>query len=192
MSTYYKHTKKMSIDVPYSFRCEQCMQESGTLMATIQAQAELNTNFKKLNEKKQQKLDEMAKANLVKEVKRAHQNATEKQIYDTAFKDKCPHCQKPQSWAVSGIKNGMFSTPVVCVILGIILGAGCYFFSGMDNSLTIAIVVAGACFVAAVASLVWNIIKLGSKKKQTSSAMQKNVPVIQWEAVGELLAMDQK
>ena len=61
MSTYYKHTKRMSVDIPYSFRCEQCMQETGTLTATIQAQAELNTNFKNLNEKKQQKLDEMLK-----------------------------------------------------------------------------------------------------------------------------------
>lgn len=94
MGSYYKHKKTMSVDVPYSFRCEQCMQESRTLKATIQAKAELNSNFKKLNEKKQQKLDEMARANLVGEVKSAYQNAVEKQIYVAAFKDQCPHCQK--------------------------------------------------------------------------------------------------
>ncbi len=192
MSTYYKHTKRMSVDIPYSFRCEQCMQETGTLTATIQAQAELNTNFKNLNEKKQQKLDEMAQANLVREVKRVHQNAVEKQIYDAAFKDKCPSCQKPQSWAVSGVKNGMFGTPIVCVILGIILGAGCYFFSGVENNMMIAIVVAGACFVGALVSLIWNIAKLGNKKRQTSSVIQQNAPVIQWAAVQELLSADQK
>ncbi len=28
MSTYYKHTKKETADVPFTFRCEQCMQLS--------------------------------------------------------------------------------------------------------------------------------------------------------------------
>ncbi|MEY8322709.1 hypothetical protein AALB47_02185 [Lachnospiraceae bacterium 54-11] len=106
MSSYYRHHKRESIDVPYSFRCEQCMQDSGPLNATISGmQAEVNSNFKNLNEKNQKKLDEMAHRNLVNEVKEAYQKATEKQIYVKAFKDECPHCHKPQSWAVSGAKD---------------------------------------------------------------------------------------
>ena len=38
MASYYKHKRTESIDVPYSFRCEQCMQDSGPLTATISAQ----------------------------------------------------------------------------------------------------------------------------------------------------------
>ncbi|EOS49520.1 hypothetical protein C809_01532 [Lachnospiraceae bacterium MD335] len=34
MSTHYKHTKKETADVPFTFRCEQCMQESGLKFAT--------------------------------------------------------------------------------------------------------------------------------------------------------------
>ena len=188
MGTYYKHKRTESMDVPYSFRCEQCMKDSGPLTATISGtEATLNSNFKQLNDKQQQKLNEMAHIHLVSAVKEAHRDATEKQVYAKAFKDECPHCHKPQSWAVSGIKKDLFSTPIVCIILGIILGAGCYFFANVENSLTIALIAAGICFAIAAGSLIWNIIKIGSKKKKTASAIQKNTPVIEWSAVQNIL-----
>ncbi len=81
MGSYYKHTRRESIDVPYSFRCEQCMQDSGPLTATITIEAELNSNFKNLNEKKQEQLRDMAHKKLVNEVRQAHKNAEEKQIF---------------------------------------------------------------------------------------------------------------
>ena len=57
MGTYYKHRKTESIKVPYSFRCEQCMKESGPLTATISGmEATINSNFKNLDEKREQKL----------------------------------------------------------------------------------------------------------------------------------------
>ena len=188
MGSYYRHRKTESVDVPYSFRCEQCMKDSGTLKATISGmEAEMNGNFKTLNDKNQKKLDEIAHGYLVREVKEVHRNATQKQIYAKAFKDECPHCHKPQSWAISGAKDDMFSTPIVCVILGIIIGAGCYFFSGVENNLTIALVAAGICFVIGAGSLILNIVKIQNKKKQTATVVQKNVPVIEWDAVDYLL-----
>ena len=188
MSSYYKHTRTKSAKVPYSFRCEQCMKDSGTLKATITGmEAEMNSNFKTLNEKNQKKLDELAHDKLVREVKEVHRNATEKQIYSKVFKDECPYCHKPQSWAISGAKDDMFSTPIVCVILGIIIGGGCYFFSGVENNLTIALVAAGICLVLAAGSLIINMIKIGNKKKQTATVVQKNVPVIEWDAVDYIL-----
>lgn len=188
MSTYFRHRKKESVDVPYSFRCEQCMKDSGTLKATISGmEAEMNSNFKTLNEKNQKKLDEIAHTYLVREVKEVYRNATEKHIYAKAFKDECPYCHKPQSWAVSGIKDDLFGTPAVCLILGVILGAGCYFFSGVENNLTIAIGVAGICCVLAAGSLVLNIVKMQNKKKQTANVTQKNVPEIEWDAVEHIL-----
>lgn len=188
MGTYYKHTKTEKVDVPYSFCCEQCMKDSGPMVAVICGmEAEINSNFKKLDDKKQQKLNEMAHEKLVRAVKDAHRNATEKQIYVKAFKDQCPFCGKPQSWAVSGIKNEMFSTPVVCVILGLIVAAGCYFFVEDDLHTIIAIVAAGIGLVAGAGSLLFNVMKVQRKKKQTSTAAQKNVPVIEWNAVQYLL-----
>lgn len=189
MGTYYRHKKTETFDVPYSFRCEQCGKDSGTLKATISGmEAEINSNFKQLDDKKQQKLNETAHTYLVREVREVYQNVTEKQIYSTAFKDECPYCHKPQSWAVSGAKNEMFGTPIVCVILGIIIGAGCYFFAEVDNSLTIALAAAGICFALAAGSLVFNIIKIGKKQRQVSGSTHRNVPVIEWDGVKNLLS----
>ena len=188
MGSYYKHKKTESIKVPYSFRCEQCMKDSGPLMATISGmEATVNSNYKELEYNKQQTLNEQAHKNLVRAVKDAHTNATQKQIYSKDFKDECPNCHKPQSWAVSGLKDDMFSTPIVLIIVGIIAAAGCYFFSGVDNPMTVAII-AGAIFVVlAAGSLILNIIKIASKTKKTSTASQKNVPVIEWGAEQHIL-----
>lgn len=188
MGSYYKHKKKETIDVSYSFRCEQCMKESGPLKATISGmEAEINSNYKTLDDKKQNKLNEMAHNNLVSAVKEAYSNATGKHIFVKAFKDECPHCHKPQTWGISGIQNDMFGTPIVCVILGIILGAGCYFFSGVENNLMIAVAAAGICVVIGAGILVLNMIKLGNKKKQTAGVVQKNEPVIVWNDVQHIL-----
>ena len=186
MGTYYRHKKTESIDVPYSFKCEQCMQDSGPLKATIKGmEAEVNSNSRTLNKNNQDKLDNKAHANLVSAVRAAHYNATEKQIFDKAFKDECPHCHKPQSWAVSGLKDDMFGTPVVCFFVGLIIAVGCYFY---DHSyLNIALVIGGIGLAAAIVTLVWNIMKINSKKKQTANVTQRNVPVIEWSAVQNLL-----
>ena len=188
MGTYYKHTKTESIDVPYSFRCEQCLKESGTLKATIHGpEAEFNSNFKEINYDRQEKLAKKAYENLVKKVKETYKDATEKQIYSTEFKDECPFCHKPQSWAVSGLKKDMFTTPIVCAVIGLILAAGCYFFAEVDNNLAVALAVAAVFLAAAVVIFIVNLVKIGSKMKKTSSSTQRNLPVIEWSAVQRIL-----
>lgn len=188
MGTYYKHKKRESVNVPYSFCCEQCMKDSGVLRAVISGmEAEINSNFKNLDDKKRQKLDEMAHTYLVREVKNVYRNATEKQIYSKAFKDECPYCHKPQSWAISGAKDEMFSTPIICLILGLILGAGCYFFAEVENKAVIAAAAAGICFALAVGSLILNMVKIGKKQRETAGSLQKNRPVISWDAVQGIL-----
>lgn len=180
MSTYYRHKKTESIDVPYSFKCEQCMQDSGPLKATIKGmEAEVNSNSGTLNANNQQKLNNKAHVNLVNAVRAAHYNATEKQM------DECPHCHKPQSWAVSGLKDDMFGTPAVCFFVGLIFAVGCYFYN--HSYLNIALVIGGIGLAAAVVTLLWNIVKISSKKKKTANVMQRNVPVIEWSAVQNLL-----
>lgn len=188
MGTYYKHKKRESVNVPYSFRCEQCMKDSGTLTAAISGlEAEINSNFKDLDDKKRKKLDEMAHTYLVREVKNVYRSATEKQIYSKAFKDECPYCHKPQSWAISGARDEMFSTPIICLAVGLILGAGCYFFAGVENRAAVAAAAAGICFALAAGSLILNMIKIGKKRRETSGVLQKNRPVISWDAVRSIL-----
>ena len=188
MSTYYKHTKRESYDIPYSFCCEQCMKESGTLQATIVGdQAEVNSSFRNLSDSNQERLDNLAHKYLVQAVKKAHTNATEKQIFVKAFKDECPHCHKPQSWAVSNAKKEMFTWPVVIVIAGIIAGVACYFVSDAENKGLVSIGIAAACFAVAAVWFIVCFAKFSNKKKQTSEVMQHNLPIIDWSAAQHLL-----
>ncbi|MCI8611803.1 MAG: hypothetical protein HFE66_07800 [Clostridiales bacterium] len=188
MSTYYKHTKTETIEVPYSFRCEQCMKDSGPLQATITGtRAEINSNFKNLDDKKQQKLADMAHKKLVKAVKDTYKDVTEKQIYSKAFGDKCPHCNQPQSWALGGLKKERFSTSIVCLVLGVILAIGCYFCIETESNLTIALVAGGICLVLAIGSFIFNSIKIANKQRKTSDSVQKNLPIIEWTAVQNIL-----
>ncbi len=190
MGSYYKHTKKESVDVPYSFRCEQCGKESGKLRAQIVGPvAQINSNFKKLNEKKQAQLNKMAHEKMIRRVREVYQDATEKQIYATDFKDKCPHCQKPQSWAVGGVKKEMYSTPLGIMGAGVIFGLGCYFFSeetDEDVKLRIALMVGGVICAVGLGVLAFNYIKLMLKKRQLAGLAQ-NLPEIEWGKIQDVI-----
>ena len=85
MGSYYKHTQTQSIKVPYSFRCEQCLRDSGMLEAVITGSANLNTHSKVLLDREQAKLSQLAHAALVREVQSVHREATQKQVYAAAF-----------------------------------------------------------------------------------------------------------
>ncbi len=191
MSSYYLHTRTESAELPYSFQCEQCGQDSGVRRVTIIGEAEEKNFRKQLNNAEEDRLHEKAHINLVQKVYEIHESVTQKQIIPTDFSDKCPHCQKPQSWALAGLKKKLFENPIVC------LGVGAFFgvmgligrnFADMDYvtiPIIIGIFAAGA--VAALVTLLWNIIKIQSKVKNTSLSLQKRLPVIQWEAVQHLL-----
>ncbi len=191
MSTYYKHKRTESTEVPYSFQCEHCMKDSGLLTATITGEAEHSSNFNVLTEKETVKLHERAHANLVKELKTVHKDATEKQIYSTKFRDECPHCHKPQSWGVSGLKNKMFENPIVITLVGaffsIIAVIGHYFTEEEFMTLQLAAGIFGAGLAIAVIVLIWNIIQINIKAGKAAAGMQKNVPVINWQAVQSML-----
>ena len=60
MSTYYKHKRTASVDIPYSFTCEQCMKDSGTLSATIEVDATINSNHRELEANKDEKLKNLS------------------------------------------------------------------------------------------------------------------------------------
>lgn len=190
--TYYKHKRVQSIQVPYSFQCENCKQSSGVLQANIAGEeATLNSNFKTLSDEKSAKLERQAHQNLVNKLKEAHKDAAEKGIYSTEFKDECPHCHKPQSWAVSGLKKKRFDTPIVIFLVGVVIFVVAliahYLSDTRDVPLSIAFVILGAGAVCAVISLIWNSIKINKKIKATSANGTQNVPDIEWNAVQDLL-----
>lgn len=191
MSSYYLHTRTDSAELPYSFQCEQCGKDSGVRRVTITGEAEEKNFRKQLNDAEEDRLHERAHADLVVKVNEIYKSVTEKQVIPTDFSDKCPHCQKPQSWAVAGLKKKMFENPIVC------LGVGAFFavmglvgrnFADMDYvTIPIILGIFGAGAAAALISLLWNIFKIQSKTKNTSLSLQKRLPVIQWEAVQQLL-----
>ena len=67
------------------------------------------------------------------------------------------------------------------------MAAGCYFFSGVDNAMTIAVAAFGISVVVAIGFFLVSFTKMNSKKKRTANVTQRNVPVIEWSAVQNLL-----
>ena len=66
MSTYYRHRRTEQTKVPYSFRCEQCMQESGLMLAKIAGmEVTMSSNYNVLTQAQDEKLKRKAHKNLV-------------------------------------------------------------------------------------------------------------------------------
>lgn len=191
MGSYYEHKRTESVNLPYSFRCEHCMSDSGPLWATVTGSGTKNSIMKEVNQKDEEKMRKEAHKDLVRTLGRLHKDIVEKQAFTAIFTDECPHCHKPQSWGISIAKEGMIAGPLAFLIFGIFLG-GCGMFlqktgdvDYMTPPVVAGIVALGA--LAAAANLGWNIIKVNKKKKMLATSVQKNLPVIQWEAVQYLL-----
>lgn len=188
--SYYKHTRTESVDLPYSFRCEQCTMDSGIRKVTVTGTGVKDNHSKQLNEKDEVKVREQAHKDLVKRIKKVHRDAVERQVFSTDFKDECPHCHKPQSWGVSGLKKKMFETPIVIFGAGLFFAVACLAgrYSGMEYlTLPVAAGIAAAGLAGAVISLLWNVMQIKRKSAKTSSGMQRNLPVIEWSGVQNLL-----
>lgn len=191
MGAYYQHTRVEKANVPYSFRCEHCGKDSGPQEAVITGpEARENSNFKTLNPTQEEKLCKRAHENLVREIKGIYKDTVENNIFSTDFHDKCPHCNQPQSWALSVLKKKRFENPAVCLgvgtIISLIIVLGYYFSIADYFTLSMAAVVFAFGVAAAIVCLLWNMIKIGIKGKKTASGMQ-NLPVIDWSPVQNLL-----
>lgn len=191
MGSYWEHKKEESVDLTYSFRCEQCMRDSGPRKATVTGSAHTNSNFKEISDKRNDKLREAAHKNLVNSISKLYQDAVEKQVISTIFQDECPHCHKPQSWGVSGMKKEMYQGLAVFLVTGLLISAVgfCLYKTEQVDYLTMPIIIgiAAAGAIAALVTLIWNIVKIQGKRKKTDMSMQKNLPVIEWGAVQYLL-----
>lgn len=185
-SSYYKHTSTHTRKVPYSFQCEQCMAQSGPLIATLSGEGQIDTLKKTLDEKQTKKLKDNAHLCLRNYVYKDYKDATEKNIFTSEFKDTCPHCQKPQSWAISGMKSDILTLPIAGVIIGAFLFLVIYFFEG-SRDLVMSLIIGGAVVVGTVGAAIYKAIKVAIKTKATASCVQKNLPTIEWSAVQDLI-----
>ncbi len=191
MGSYYEHKRREKIELPYSFQCEQCGKDSGSMVAVISGvDATYNSHFKTVSDAREEKLRQQAHKYLVKEIKNVHKNIVEKQIYPEEFHDNCPFCHQPQSWAVSGLKQNMYQNPICCLAAGAffaVILVFCHYFGDMEYvPLSVAAGIFGVGVVAAIGCLIWNIRKINLKTQQTASGAQ-HVPVIAWGAVQHLL-----
>lgn len=190
MATYYEHTMTEKAEVPYTFRCEHCLKDSGSMWATITGKANLRSNYNTLKEKQEERLRREAHISLVSKVKALHKDVVEKQIYPKDFSDDCPHCHKPQSWAVSNLKKKLFKNPIIALCVGAfcsLIALGESFDETTHISLSSAAWILAAGAAVALVLLIWNLAKLNIKMKKTASGGQKNMPVIDWAAVQSLL-----
>lgn len=191
MGTYYRHTRSEKAEVTYSFQCEHCGKNSGSLRAVINGpEATDNSNFKTLNPDRENKLCKRAHENLVRELKEIHNDAVEKKIFSTNFRDNCPYCSQPQSWAVSGLKKKMFENPIVCLgvaaVISLIAVVGHYFTDMEYLTLSLAAGIFAVGVAVAAVCLIWNVVRINVKCKKTASGA-RNLPVIDWSEVKNLL-----
>lgn len=189
--SYYEHKRTESVKLPYSFKCEHCMSDSGPMWATVTGYGTKDSLSKKVDEKSEEKMRREAHRHLVKVLRQLHKDIVQKQAFTEIFTDECPHCHKPQSWGISIAKEGMLATPLAFLIVSIFLGAGSLMGENFgeinSKNIPIAIGLVALGVVAAAGSLVWKIIKVNKKKKIANMGSQKNLPVIDWKAVQYLL-----
>lgn len=191
MGSYYEHKRTESVNLPYSFRCEHCMSDSGPLQATVTGSGTKNSIFKEVNQNDEEKMRKEAHKDLVRALRQLHKDIVEKQAFTAIFTDECPHCHKPQSWGISIVKEAWWAMPLAFLIMGGLFSAGSLMgdnFGEINHeNIPFAVGIAAAAAVGAAISLIWNFNKIHKKKKMLATAVQKNLPVIKWEAVQYLL-----
>ena len=194
VDSWYEHKRKAHVEVPYSFQCEHCGRNSGSMRAVISAEAIATTRLSKtLDERRDNKLRMEAQEKLVSELKNVYKGIVEKKIYPKEFHDECPFCHQPQSWAVSGLQKEMFQWPIgwlgACSIFGL-FALLAYFLednpSDKESSVLAIAFFFGLGVILAAGSLIWNIMKIIIKKSKTSSGV-RNLPLIEWESFRDLL-----
>ncbi len=184
--SYYEHKRTESVKLPYSFRCEHCMSDSGPLWATVAGYGTKDSLSKRVSDKDEEKMRKKAHKQLVMVLKRIHKDIVQKQAFTAIFTDECPHCHKPQSWGISILKDDLYTTPGGFLLAGAFF-IGCSLIGYDFKNIPLTVGIAVVTVVAVVISLIWNINKINKKKKMLATAVQKNLPVIEWEAVQYLL-----
>ncbi|MCM1046102.1 MAG: hypothetical protein NC417_11390 [Candidatus Gastranaerophilales bacterium] len=194
MGSYYAHTRREHVEVHYSFQCEHCGMDSGILSTAIYGpEAETPSHSKTISSAQEEKLGQRAHKFLVRELKKIHKEAVEKKIFSDVFNDQCPHCNKPQSWAVARMKKDRFDDSFTALGLGVFISGFvvvAHFIGGQEYQeylpLPLAAVIFALSVPIAIVLYVRRMAKINKKIESTSSGT-KNLPVIYWEGVQALL-----
>ena len=123
------------IEIPYSFRCESCLQDSGELLfvLTIANAAQKNTIKAKGAPKAKLTREENVRKNVAGEVAMTMRNAYDQGIYPPGVRDICPHCKSTQSWALAGLKSRRYLGFAVLVCMGVL--GGLYVLANPEGAL---------------------------------------------------------
>lgn len=193
VDAWYEHKRKAHVEVPYSFQCEHCGRNSGSMRAVISAEAIENTYSKTLDERRDNKLRMEVQKRLVSELKNVYKGIVEKRIYPKEFHDECPFCHQPQSWAVSGLQKEMFQKPIgwlgACSVFGLLLLLAYFLEDNPSDKESFVLPIAfffGLGVILAGGCLIWNITQIIIKKSKTSSGV-RNYPLIEWELFRDML-----
>lgn len=180
MSRYYKHTHTVTQNIPYMFKCEHCHQDSGTLTALFKAESTRNKMTKKdLKEQEKDQMNQEAMESLNKSLQKAQEDAKNEE-YGEIFSDKCPHCGKPQSWAIKGMSVLPSTYGVMTGFLALIICVGGNIFDLTSFSLF-----GGLKFVvvSVLIGVAIGLIRIENKKRLTKNVNEKQVPRIDWSVI---------
>ncbi|MDR2898959.1 MAG: hypothetical protein LBU94_01445 [Clostridiales bacterium] len=189
MAIYFKHTHTVTQIVPYKFTCEHCGKNSGILDAAFEGKSVHTTKrIGPIDEDDKESLRKRALEILENELEYAKKDF-DKGIFDTHFKDKCPHCGKPQSWSVGGMAANLPSTYALsCGGWGIIIGFLIFvmegWFIGDDAALIFKILLAIVmAIVLGFIGYMFGRFRVSIKKARTKNVSNNQVPVINWAAI---------
>lgn len=187
MGRAFDLTYVVTQNVPYTFRCEHCGKNSGTLVAEFQGKAVRAVIFpRKIKEHEKGPMYETATELLRRRLQRGQRDA-EKEIFVPNFKDKCPHCGSAQSWSLKRMRYLPVSYGMKGAFLAALLCVNISFFGVITTgtALKIGVIIGLICMVV-------GFVRLGAKKFETKTVQEKHIPQIDWPPLTEVSAAYQQ
>lgn len=184
MANYTEFTAQASHTIYYHFKCDHCGKDSGIQHYTFNKYASKRKSGtgKKLTPEEQEELQKRANQMLVEHVNLVRQELQEKGNYgDTEFLNKCPFCNKFQSWAGGTQKYIIWNAIFRSLGVGLISFILIYSVSmEMNSSFTSALWLALATFLVTYAVKKYKQFLI---KKETKNITQKSAPEIDWNGL---------
>lgn len=178
---YTDHTRKATHIIYYSFTCQHCGQESGTLVEELTGTANKRKSGYRvpLNEKEEAALAYEASHNLKSKLKSRQTEVTNGDY--SSFDGKCPHCGKIQKWGI-----GSFGRDVIVralALTGLLAFLGVFptaFATGKFDAVRTTKVFGLILAASFVVFFLWQMIVWIRNKRSTKAFRKDDAPHIQW------------